>query len=601
MKRKFYLSSVFAACMSLYAASANAQAPVITTGPTSDTVCQGTITTMTMAATGASSYKWMVSTDGGATYSFVTNGGDYSGATTASLEITAALPMNGYRYRGVAYEGADSARTLPAFLGVDPITSAMPITGPTLVCAGGSVLLANANTAGTHTWSASNGVVSIAGNGTVTAGLAYGKDTITYTFSNACPGVYTSSLIVTVDTVLAHGVISGTTTTICAGTWATLSETLTDGMWISSNTGVATIDGSGNVTGVSAGTTVISYYRANGCGAIIDTYGFTVESAAGPIMSSTDSVGIGATLALSNAVTGGSWSIANAAIAAVGSSSGVATGVAAGSVTITYDVTNVCGTSQSLMTVYVGSAPNAGVITGSDSVCTGAQTTLSNAVPGGTWTVANSTLATVGASTGIVSGLAYGQDTIYYTVHNAFGTSTVRKKVFVNQPPVITISGPSVVALSGGYSLSATPTGGTWTQSNDTVAPLIAYGYFVVLKSGSDTFYYHATNTCGTTVQSFSVYLARVPGVGVENVNNGAAFNVYPNPGNGAFMITIPAATEEDAEVIITNVAGQTVKTMNAKTGQNTSVVFDQPAGLYLISATTASGTRYTARVSVVK
>jgi len=599
MKRKFYLSGVFVACMSLYAASANAQAPVITTNPTAEMVCQGTLTSFNMAATGASSYKWLVSTDHGITWSFVTNGGAYTGATTTTLEVLTSTSLNGYWYRGVAYEGTDSALTGTAILLVDAPASAQPITGPTLTCAGGSIHLANANVTGEHTWSASNGTVAIAADGTVTAGAAYGKDTITYTFHNTCPGVVTSTATVTVDTVLAHGEISGTASTICAGTWAPLEESVGGGVWISSNTAVATVDGSGNVTGVSLGTSVISYYRSNGCGAVIDTYDFNIETPAAPIMSATDSVGIGATLALSDAVIGGTWSSSDVTIAGI-DVSGTVTGVAAGSATVYYDVANTCGSSEASMTVYVGTAPSAGAITGVDSVCVGAQITLAGTVAGGTWTSSNDTMASVDAS-GIVTGLHYGLDTVYYTVTNAFGSSSVRKKIFINQPPVVSLTGPAIVALGGGYTLTGLPAGGTFSQTNPAMAPLIGYGFFVVMKSGTDTFYYHATNSCGTTTASFTIYLAPVPPAGVAGLSNSNPFSVYPNPANGAFTINIPSATQEAAAVVITNIAGETVKNMTVKTGENTAVVLDQPAGVYFISATTASGVQYAARVSVVK
>jgi len=45
-------------------------------------------------------YEWMVSTDGGTNWSTVTNGGVYSNATTATLNITLVpLSMNGYKYK----------------------------------------------------------------------------------------------------------------------------------------------------------------------------------------------------------------------------------------------------------------------------------------------------------------------------------------------------------------------------------------------------------------------------------------------------------------------------------------------------------------------
>jgi hypothetical protein len=76
----------------------------ITGNPSNATICEGTNTSFTAAASGTGlTYQWEVSTDGGGSWNNVANGGVYSGATTATLTITGALPsMNGYRYRAVA-------------------------------------------------------------------------------------------------------------------------------------------------------------------------------------------------------------------------------------------------------------------------------------------------------------------------------------------------------------------------------------------------------------------------------------------------------------------------------------------------------------------
>ena len=54
-----------------------------------------------MVASGTGlNYVWKVSTDGGAVYTTISNGGVYSGATTNRLDITGAtLSMNGYKYK----------------------------------------------------------------------------------------------------------------------------------------------------------------------------------------------------------------------------------------------------------------------------------------------------------------------------------------------------------------------------------------------------------------------------------------------------------------------------------------------------------------------
>jgi len=57
----------------------------------------------TITGNGTIGYQWQVSTDGGTTYTNVTNAGVYSGATTNTLTLTAAAKAtyNNYKYRAV--------------------------------------------------------------------------------------------------------------------------------------------------------------------------------------------------------------------------------------------------------------------------------------------------------------------------------------------------------------------------------------------------------------------------------------------------------------------------------------------------------------------
>ena len=84
--------------------------PVINTQPADTTVNQGSNTSFTVGASGASlTYQWQVNSGSG--FTNITDGGIYSGSTTTSLKITGAtLGMNGYQYRCIVTE-ADSLST----------------------------------------------------------------------------------------------------------------------------------------------------------------------------------------------------------------------------------------------------------------------------------------------------------------------------------------------------------------------------------------------------------------------------------------------------------------------------------------------------------
>ena len=76
-------------------------APAITAQPGAKTVCAGAATTFSATVVNATGYWWQV--DQGAGFTNISNGGIYSGVTSASLNITGVTTsMNGYVYRLIA-------------------------------------------------------------------------------------------------------------------------------------------------------------------------------------------------------------------------------------------------------------------------------------------------------------------------------------------------------------------------------------------------------------------------------------------------------------------------------------------------------------------
>jgi hypothetical protein len=109
-------------------------APVVGVNPTSATINAGGNTSFISSATGnpTPTEQWQVSTNGGATFSNITNGGVYSGATSPTMAITGATPaMNSYEYRDVFTNGNSTATTTPSTLTVDfaPTVTTNPTSG----------------------------------------------------------------------------------------------------------------------------------------------------------------------------------------------------------------------------------------------------------------------------------------------------------------------------------------------------------------------------------------------------------------------------------------------------------------------------------------
>src|SRR5207249_4431781 len=99
--------------------------------PTSQTVGAGTNVTFSTAASGipAPTYQWQLSTNGGATWTSLTNAAPYSGTTTVTLTLTGATAgLSGSQYRAFAANSAGTATSMAASLTVNtaPVITTQP-------------------------------------------------------------------------------------------------------------------------------------------------------------------------------------------------------------------------------------------------------------------------------------------------------------------------------------------------------------------------------------------------------------------------------------------------------------------------------------------
>ena len=101
--------------------------PSITTQPVGVTVCSGTSTTFTAAASNAPTYQWQVNTGGG--FTNLSNTAPYSGVTTGTLSISNVSGFNGYQYRCIATNSNGSATSNAATLTVNPSMTRAYVNG----------------------------------------------------------------------------------------------------------------------------------------------------------------------------------------------------------------------------------------------------------------------------------------------------------------------------------------------------------------------------------------------------------------------------------------------------------------------------------------
>ncbi|MBN9482691.1 MAG: T9SS type A sorting domain-containing protein [Bacteroidetes bacterium] len=114
--------------------------PVIGTDPVDAAVCATHDISFTAAATGGIiTYQWQVSTDGGTTWTDLSDNARYSGTTSDQLDITGARNgMNGNQYRVVADNGCFSANSAVATLTVNPLPKITTDPSSTLICPNGN-------------------------------------------------------------------------------------------------------------------------------------------------------------------------------------------------------------------------------------------------------------------------------------------------------------------------------------------------------------------------------------------------------------------------------------------------------------------------------
>ncbi len=412
-----------------------------------------------------------------------------------------------------------SNMTGSAIITVNPLPTVYAVTGGGSYCAGGTgVVIGMANSDIGNTYQLYLGGVASGSPVTGTGGaISFGLRTsagtytvIATTTATTCTNTMGGSAIVVVNPL--PGAITGTAS-VCPGLTTTLASASPTGTWTSVNTAAATVNAaSGVVTGVSAGTSVISYTLPTGC---VATTIVTVNPnpsaiiGAGPVCT-------GSTLALTDASSGGTWASSNVGEATIGAATGIVAGVNAGTPTMTYTLPTGClATAQ----VTVNNTPAA--ITGTTTVCPGQTTLLSSTTAGGSWTSSNSSVATVNAATGLVSGVAAGSPVITYTVNGCFVISTIT----VNPLPAA-ITGTASVCVGSSVTLADANPGGTWSSSNPSFATVIALtGVVTGVSAGTLTITYTLPTGCYTTT-SFVVNPIPAAITGVNNVCIGLTTNL---------------------------------------------------------------------------
>ncbi len=518
-----------------------------------------------------------------------TPGGNWSSGATSIASINIGTGFARGLSAGTApitYSITNSCGSAQATgtLTVIPLPTVAAITGTSTLCESATTTLADATTGGT--WgSSAPGIASVNSAGTV-IGIAAGSATLSYSVSNTC-GTTSQVTGVTVNPLPHAGSISGPAVA-CLGAGAfslTTSGSSGTGSWSTSAASVASINSSGMVTPVSLGTATITYVAANGCGTNATTRAINVSNMAfaGTISAATTNVCLGSSITLTDSIAGGTWATSNA-LATV--TAGIVTGIGLGSSTISYTVTNACGTAVTTKAVTINPLPFAGTISVPALLCVGASLPITATGTGGALSITNAHASLTGT---VITGVSAGQDTIVYTTANSCGTAIAHKPLNVNPLPFAgTITGINNACPGKTVALANATPGGTWASSTPSVCGVSATGIVNTLSPGFSSISYSVGNTCGNALVSLA-FTVNDCYAAVGNLAPAVTggLQVFPNPNNGAFTINLPATTTEPAQVSITNVLGEKVSEFNITTNVEVEQSLQLPAGIYFVSAIT--------------
>ncbi|MHB9140824.1 MAG: T9SS type B sorting domain-containing protein [Paludibacter sp.] len=465
------------------------------------------------------------------TWSITSGGGSLSTtaqtATPAIVTYTPAANFTGVVTLTLTSDGSPKA-TGTRTINVNPLPSSS-ITASNEACVGSSIVYTILAGMNNYVWTVSSG-------GTITSGGGSTDNTVTVSWNTA------GTENVSVNFTNGNGCTASDSRNVPVKALPTCSITGPDGpIAPSSSSNIYTAPAgksyvwsiSGNATIVGSTTSQsVSVTVGASCG-VSFTLSLEITDLPGPVLScssicnkvvtvSTNSISaitgtttvcVGSNTQLTDLTSGGTWSSGSTGIATINASSGLVTGVSAGTSLITYAVTNVCGTTSVTSTITVNPLPTVAAITGSTNVCVGSTTQLANTTSFGSWSSNSPGVATVsaggaGGPGGLVTGISEGTSLITYTINNGSCSKSVSQLVTVTTIPTISGTTPGSVCGTGTVTLSATAFFGTinWYDSL-TGGNLVGSGssFTTPVISATTTYYVDATNNGCTTASRTAV------------------------------------------------------------------------------------------------
>ncbi len=262
-------------------------------------------------------------------------------------------------------------------------------------------------------------------------------------------------------------------------------------------------------------------------------------------LSGTQTICVGGTTTFTSTVSGGTWSSSNTGVATINPTTGVITGVSAGTATMTYTVTGSCGTGTVTRTVTVNAAPsglnytnNAPVYCLNQAISANAPS-ISGGSPATSYSVSPSlpTGLTLNTSTGQITGTpSASQAATNYTITatNSCGSTTrvLSITITLGAPTGLSYSNNGPLSLCVGQALTANnPTSGGGIVGSYSVSPALPAGLTLNTSTGQITgtptavsaatnYTITASNSCGSTTRVINIAVGGAP-TALNYTNNG--------------------------------------------------------------------------------
>lgn len=222
----------------------------------------------------------------------------------------------------------------------------------------------------------------------------------------------------------------------------------------------------------------------------------------------------------------------------------------------TYNIlgTAPCINDASTATVNINTQPNNVILSGNQSVCVGLSTTFIASLAGGSWSSSNNAIATVNSVTGEITGVSAGVATITYTVAGSAPciNANFSRNVTISELVQPTIGGFQGVCVGSFTAFSASPTGGVWSSSNNTIASVDSSGFIIGNAVGTATISYTLSGSvgCATGTVTRTVTVSAEPTLQLVSSAGTAVQSVCVNSSITPILYSASNVTASDVIVL---------------------------------------------------